>query len=119
MMSMCPACGSDWCSSCDCVRETIRKSADDFADGKISAGKLAEVLRVSDKHAFKTAAHAFCDMDQLTEEDKRRLKPLLLGAIAEVEVAGEDGMIQPDSGQQLVEAMGWARGLLKRIGGEG
>lgn len=28
LMSMCPACGSDWCSGCDCVRTEMQKTID-------------------------------------------------------------------------------------------
>ena len=24
MLSMCPSCGSDWCSNCECVRDQVR-----------------------------------------------------------------------------------------------
>ena len=54
--------------------EAIRIAADDFAAGRISAGKLAELLGCTDKHGFKTAAHSFdegehaADIVQLVRE---------------------------------------------------
>lgn len=38
--------------------DAVRDAADDFANGRISAGRLAEVLGCADKHAFEATAHS-------------------------------------------------------------
>lgn len=30
MFTMCPACGSDWCSGCECVKRDMQKNIDDL-----------------------------------------------------------------------------------------
>lgn len=52
MFSMCPACGSDWCNGCECVKDKIKqaqqKTADEFIEKhhlQFACKKLAEALR--------------------------------------------------------------------------
>lgn len=43
--------------------EYIVGAVNDFSEGRISAGKLAEILGARDVRAFKMRCHSFCDCE--------------------------------------------------------
>jgi hypothetical protein len=44
MMTMCPACGSDWCSNCECVRDRYRRRVKALEDALREAVGSFELL---------------------------------------------------------------------------
>lgn len=125
LMSICPACGSDWCTGCDCVREKlkaaeaeVKRLAQELTDDQASAAVSGRLLaRICDALKGLPPPHllfSFHDLPEFAAQAVAERDRLRAAIQAHRAMKADDRCVEDDD--RLYAALGDGVSCDRRVG---